>query len=116
MMDSVVKNWPTGRGVEVDGCPRGGRDIHRAEVREEESDLFRGAEVLFTCSGPTAPLADEPGVFDQFLVIVEVRFEIPDVLEQAKMFLVSWMGHFDFSHFFPSLANNVNKSFLYLTA
>jgi len=62
--------------------------------------LFRSAEILIVCSHPAAVPADELPVFHQLSVLVQIRLQVPDVLQETKMFIMLRMRHFDLSHIY----------------
>src|SRR5208283_3456347 len=64
--------------------------------------LLRLAKVSRISGGPSAIAADVFRIAHQFFVLLHIRFDKPDILKIAQVFLMTRMWHFFLSHFiFP---------------
>ena len=64
----------------------------------EGLELVRITEILLACSHPSAVPAYEFSVLNEVLEVIQVRLQVADVVQQAKMVFMFRMRHFEFSH------------------
>lgn len=73
-----------------------------------ELNFFRGTEMIVTLSRATTILADKPCIFQELFIVIQIRLDIPDIMQIAKVLLMSRVWHFVVSHVSILLFNNFN--------